>query len=54
MLIIISLFDLHGCETWFAISREGRRLRLLENRVPRKICGPKVAEVTVNWAKLLV
>jgi len=37
---------LYGCETWSLTSREERRLRVLENRVLRRIFGPKRDEVT--------
>jgi hypothetical protein len=36
---------LHGCETWSLSLREENRLRVFENRVPRKIFGPKRDEV---------
>jgi hypothetical protein len=39
---------LYGCETWSLILREERRLRMLENRALRRICGPKRDEVTGN------
>jgi hypothetical protein len=32
--------------------REGRRLRVFENRVLRKVFGPKRDEVTEEWRKL--
>jgi hypothetical protein len=32
---------LYGCETWSLTSREKRRLRVFENRVLRRIFGPK-------------
>jgi hypothetical protein len=32
---------LYGCETWSQILREEHRLRVLKNRVLRKIFGPK-------------
>ena len=32
---------LYGCETWSLILREERRLRVSENRVLRRIFGPK-------------
>jgi hypothetical protein len=32
---------LHGCETWLLILREDSRLRVLENRVLRRILGSK-------------
>ena len=34
------------------ILRELRRLKVLENRVLRRIFGPKMIEVTVKWRKL--
>jgi hypothetical protein len=36
---------LHGCETWFLTLREEHRLRVFENRVLRRMFGPKVDEV---------
>jgi hypothetical protein len=33
---------LYGCETWSLTLREGHRLRIFENRVLRRISGPKV------------
>jgi hypothetical protein len=36
---------LYGCEAWSLILREERRLRVFENRVLRKIFGPKRDEV---------
>jgi len=32
---------LHGCESWSLTLREERRLRLFENRVLRRVLGPK-------------
>jgi hypothetical protein len=43
---------LHGCETWSLILREEHRLRAFENRVLKKIFGPKRDEVTGEWRKL--
>jgi len=43
---------LFGIETWSLTLREERRLRVLENRVLRRIFGPKRDEVTVEWRKL--
>ena len=37
---------LYGCETWSLTLREERRLRVFENRVLRRIFGPKRDEVT--------
>ena len=43
---------LYGCETWSLALREERRLRVFENRVLRRIVGPKRDEVTGEWNKL--
>jgi len=43
---------LYGCETWSLTLREERRLRLFENRVLRRVFGPKKDEVTGEWRKL--
>jgi hypothetical protein len=43
---------LYGCGTWSLILREERRLRVFENRVLRRIFGPKRDEVTGKWRKL--
>ena len=43
---------LYGCETWSLTFREERRLRVFENRVLRRIFGPKRDKVTREWRKL--
>jgi hypothetical protein len=43
---------LHGCETWSLTLREEHRLWVFENRVLRRIFGPKLDEVTGKWRKL--
>ena len=43
---------LYGCETWSLTWREERRLRVFENRVLRRIFGPKRDERTGEWRKL--
>ena len=43
---------LYGCETWSLTLKEERRLRVFENRVLRRIFGPKKDEVTGEWRKL--
>jgi hypothetical protein len=43
---------LYGCETWSLTLREEHRLRLFENRVLRRIFGPKRDEMTGEWRKL--
>jgi hypothetical protein len=37
---------MYGCDTWSVPLREGHRLRVFENRVLRRIFGPKRDEVT--------
>jgi len=37
---------LYGCETWSLTLRDEHRLKVLENRVLRRIFGPKRDEVT--------
>ena len=44
---------LYGCETWSLTLREKCKLRALENRVLRRIFGPKRDKVTGEWRKLL-
>ena len=43
---------LYGCETWSLTLREERRLRVFENRVLRRIFGPKRDEVTRELRKV--
>jgi hypothetical protein len=43
---------LYGCETWSLTLREERRLRVFENRLLRRVFGPKRDEVTWEWRKL--
>jgi hypothetical protein len=43
---------LYGCEIWSLTLREEHRLRVFENRVLRRIFGPKRDEVTGEWKKL--
>jgi hypothetical protein len=43
---------LYGCETWSLALREEHRLGVFENRVLRRICGPKRDEVTGELRKL--
>jgi len=37
--------------TWSLILREERRLRVFENRVLRRIFGPKRDKITKEWRK---
>jgi len=43
---------LYGCETWSVTLREERRLRVFENRVLKRIFGPKNDEITGEWREL--
>jgi hypothetical protein len=43
---------LYGCETWSLTLKEEHRLRVFENRVLRRICGPMRDEVTGEWRRL--
>jgi len=46
---IILLVALYGCETWSLTLKEERRLRVLENRVLRRVIGPMRDELTGEW-----
>jgi hypothetical protein len=48
---IISPVVLYACETLSVTLMEGHRLRVFENRVLRRIFGPKRDEVTGSWRK---
>jgi hypothetical protein len=43
---------LYGCKTWSPTLREEHRLKAFENRVFRRVFGPKRKEVTGEWRKL--
>jgi hypothetical protein len=43
---------LYGCDTWSLTLREEHRLRVLENRMLRRIFGPKRDEVA-GWRRKL-
>jgi hypothetical protein len=43
---------MYGCESWSLTLREECRLRVFENRVLRRIFGPKRDEVTGEWRRL--
>jgi len=49
---IILIVVLYGCETWSFALREECRLRVYENRVLRRIFGPKRDGDTQEWRKL--
>jgi hypothetical protein len=43
--------DLYGCKTWSLTLREDHRLRVFENKVQRRISGPRRMECQqVEWA----
>jgi len=41
-----------GCETWSVTVGKERRLRVLEGRVLREICGAEREEATGDWRKV--
>jgi hypothetical protein len=43
---------LYGYETWSLTLSEEHRLKVFENKVLRRIFGPKRDEVTGGWRKL--
>jgi hypothetical protein len=43
---------LYGCDTWSLTLREEHRPRVFENRVLRRIFGPKMDDVTEEESKL--
>jgi hypothetical protein len=48
---IILSFVLYGCGAWSLTLREEHRVRVFENRVLRRIFGPKQDEVMEEWRK---
>jgi hypothetical protein len=42
----------YGLETWSLTLKKERELRVFENRVLRRIFGPRRDEVTGDWRKL--
>jgi hypothetical protein len=50
--IIILPVVLYECGSWSLTLREERRLRVFENRVLRRVFGPRSDEVTGEWRKL--
>jgi hypothetical protein len=51
--IIILPAVLYWCETWSLILREKHRLSVFENRVLRRIFGPRRNEMTGDWSSKL-
>jgi hypothetical protein len=43
---------MYGCETWSLTLREECRLRVFENKVLRRVFGPKRDEVIGEWRRL--
>ena len=52
LVLLLFLFVLCGCETSSFALRDKHRLRVFENRVLRRIFGPKRDEVTGQWRRL--
>jgi len=50
--IVILLVLLYGSETWSLTLQEERELRIFENKVMRRIFGPRRDEGTVEWRRL--
>ena len=51
-ITIILPVVLYGCEIRSLTLREEHRLRVFENRVLRRVFGPRRDEVTGEWRKL--
>jgi hypothetical protein len=52
IILLVVLYVLYGCETWSVTLREEHKLRVFENRVLRRIFGPKRDGVMGAWRKL--
>jgi len=52
VVAIILPVVLYGRETWSLTLREEHRLRMFENKLLRRIFGPKGDEVTGKWRAL--
>jgi hypothetical protein len=52
MLSRILPVALYGCETWSLILQEEQRLRMFENRILRRIFGPKRMEAAGSRRRL--
>jgi hypothetical protein len=51
-IILPVVLGLYECETWSLTLREEHKLRVFENRVLRRIFGPKRDHVMGEWRKL--
>jgi hypothetical protein len=49
---IILLVVLYGCKNWSLKLKEKQRVKVFENRVLRRIFGPKRDEATRKWSRL--
>jgi hypothetical protein len=49
---IILPFVLHECETWSLTLREEHKLMVSDNRIMRRIFGPKRDVVTGKWPEV--
>jgi hypothetical protein len=49
---LILFLVLYGCETWSLTLRKEHKLRVFQNRLLRRIFGPKRNGVTGGWTKL--
>jgi hypothetical protein len=49
--IVILPVVLYGCETWSLALRAKHRWRVSENKVLRRICGPKTYEEAGGWMR---
>jgi hypothetical protein len=47
-----TIYLLHGCQTWSVTPRVEHRLRVSENRVLRRIFGPKREKVGGGWRRI--
>ena len=50
---IIMPIVLYGCETWSLTLKE-RKLRMLENKVLRRIFGSRRDELTGDWRRITI
>lgn len=39
----------HACETWPTTLEDKRKVAIVERKFPRKICGPKIYNVTQKY-----
>jgi hypothetical protein len=51
-LVVVKYIVLYGCKACSLTLKEEHRLRVFENRVLRRIFGPRRDEVTADWRKL--